>query len=417
MMMEIMLAFALMILFFIAFSTLSFSIQRLHESSVRILHDLDERSREAFDLVHSHFSHTHSFSSLPYGNYSSLYSSQGFRILDTNKDDAYGRPWCRHDISSNIQDALILESGLDAGAFNMSTDMEVRDGSAYIAFDSASLLDKDFFIFDIDTSHIVSSLHTGPGASALELAGPYVYLGLRSTASQVQVIDIHDREHPQVMMSWRVPLPTPTTTPPYVTSLFFYKNSLFVGMSKWNGPELYILDARTLSPRGSFETSTLVNDIYVEGNTVYMATSDRLQMRVLDISTISSPVLISSFSPSGSETQEGKVLDMFEGNLILGRTTGGFNVASHYELFSSTLPFYDMYHRDIPGGVYGSISRPSFSLILTHKAGKEIQVWDRELNSEISSRSLPVTGVRWVCSDSRIFIVTGDSKGFIQLSL
>ncbi len=417
MMMEIMLAFTLATLFLIAFSSLSFSIQRLHESSLHMLRELDEKSMEAFDLVKSHFSHTHSFTSSPYGNYSSLYSSGAFKILDTTIDDAYGRSWCRHDISSDIQNASVLESGLDAGLFNMSTDMEVRDGIAYIAFDSASFPDKDFFIFDTNSSHIVSSLHTGPGASALEIAGPYVYLGLRSTAYQVQMIDIHDREHPQVMMQWKVPLPTPTTTPPYVTSLFFYRNFLFVGTSKWNGPELYILDARTLSPRGSFETGTLVNDIYAHDDTVYLATSDRLQMRVLDISTVSSPLLISSFSPAGSETQEGKVLDMFEGNLVLGRTTGGFNVASHYEIFSSTLPFYDMYHRDIPGGVYGSISRSSFSLILTHKAGKEIQVWNRGFDSELSSRSLPVTGVRWVCSDSSIFIVTGDSRGFVQLSL
>ncbi len=191
---------------------------------------------------------------------------------------------------------------------------------------------------------------------------------------------------------------------------------------KWDGPEFNIIDvSNPLSPIlvGSFETNTLINDIYIRENRAYLATSDIGQMRILDISNKNNPILLFTFSPSGWQTQEGRTIDLFENRLNLGRTVGGFNVKANHEIFTfaTSSVFTSYFSQDIPGGVYGILSRFPNIFLLTHSSNHEFQVWDSDLKNKIYDFPLGNMPMKMVCDQSSFFFATGNEKGISIIKL
>ncbi|HEY9583758.1 MAG TPA: hypothetical protein VJI66_02240 [Candidatus Paceibacterota bacterium] len=383
---EIMLAFSLMTIFTISTFTLLFSTQELKMWSLNELERL-----ESEPLVYA------------YSDY----------IED------FGRNSCLDKIDFDEDKIKYFPDGLSIGLSNKSSDIEVRNGIIYLTADATSLSPHDFFIIDSRDMSIISSINTGPGVSAIEVAGPYVFLAESSTINQLQILDIHDRRAPRLISEIKLPLPTATTTAPFATSIFYSKGFIYLGTEKWDGAEFSVIDVSDVHDPtvvGSLETGTLINDIYVSGNTAYLAGSDNKQMRIVDISDKSQPVLIDSFSPSGWQTQEGKVLDYFQGAIGLGRTVGGFNVEGNHEAFVF-FKSSEIFSRDVPGGVYGMLLRDNNIFLLTHDLQNEFQVFDKNLDNKIFELPLGQSPVKMACDGSNLFFATGGNTGVSILKL
>jgi hypothetical protein len=355
-----------------------------------------------------------------YGNYTKIFLNKLFSISKTNFVDSWGKTYCDPKLKFDIKNYSLNQNNIDIGILNHSTDVEVRNNIVYLSADSSVSSRGDLFIFDtndVNSIKLISSINTGPGVSALEVVGPYVYTAQASTINQLQILDIHDRYNPKLISQIKLPLPTSSTTPPFASSIHYSKGYIYLGTEKWNGYELSIVSVQDpYNPMvvGGFETNTLINDILAIDNKVYLASSDEKQMRVLDVSNPSNPILINSFSPSGWQTQEGKILESFESAIALGRTVGGFNVQVNHELFifPTSTP---MKSKDIAGGVYGLLLRDKYVLTLTHNNGKEFQVFDTESMNKVLDFELGSNPVKMVCDNDNIFFATGDSNGFIFL--
>jgi len=412
MMVEVMLAFSIFTIFTISIFTLNSSMQRLKIWSVNEL--------QKMKILVADFDNGVYASSTLYGNNTKIYSNDLFRISKSDYGKAWGREVCYPRLSFDQINFDSYLNGINTGLGNVSTDIEVRNDIVYLSTDSSTASSPDFYVIDnTDPGKptILSSLHTGPGINAIEVAGPYVFVAQASTVNQLQIIDIHDRSNPKVISQLKVNLPTATTTAPFAHSIHYSNGYVYIGTTKWNGEELQIIDVSNIkSPLvvGTFETGTLINDIYVDGDFAYLATSDEMQMRTIDVSDKSMPRLIDSFSPSGWQTQEGKVVDIFEGNLSLGRTVGGFNVVNNHEvlLFASTT-----LSRDIPGGVYSIIQRPENIFILTNANGREFQVFDTNIQNKKYDFPLGSSPVKMVCDNFKLYFATGKSNGFVMLDL
>ncbi len=413
--MEIMLAFSLMILFTISTFTLTSSAQELKAWSLKELEKLKIAVRNADGFEGSmEFEY--------YGNDTKQFSIDPFTLIRSDYVEAWGRNSCYPRLKFDEDRTIYSPAGVNIRSGNASTDVEARNGIVYLIADSTSSSQKDFFIIDAKdhlNPHIISSINTGPGLSALEVAGPYVLAAQASSVNQLQIIDIHDRNSPQLISQLKLPLPTPTTTAPFATSIFYSRGYVYLGTEKWSGPEFVVIDvADVYDPQvvGSFETNTLISDIYVRGSTAYLATADSMQMRLLDVSLPSNPVLISSFSPTGWQTQTGKSLEYFEGQLGFGRTVGGFNVPTNHETFV----FHEndlQTSKDVLGGVYGMLIRPENIFLLTHANGGELQVWNHALTEKIQNIPLEVKPPKMSCDGSNLFFATGDAGGLTQLKL
>lgn len=423
--MEVMLAFSLMTIFTITTFTFNASMQELHSWSLNALDNLKKNIEDIDVLVNSGFTNIDNIHVSLFGNDTKIFSSGSISLAHSDYKNAWGRDSCYPDIVLSESNPVYFSEGIDIGVSNISSDIEVRNGVVYLTADSALSSEHDLFIIDardlLDLK-IISSINTGPGISSIEVAGPYIFLAQSSTVNQLQIIDISDRENPYLISQIKLPLPTATTTAPFAVSVFYSKGYVYLGTTKWNGPEFSIIDVSdTYNPVviGTFETNTLINDIYVRDDMAYIATSDNEQMQVLDISNKSNPVLVYSFSPTGWQTQAGKTLSYFEGNLGLGRTVGGFNVTTNHEAFIfSTEPDTEIsFSKDVPGGVYGMLMRNKMIFLLTHFDSEEFQIFNEELTEKMYTLDLDAKPPRMTCDKSDIYFATGNSKGLSILKL
>ena len=415
---EIMIAFSLCVLFTLSIFSLVFSMQRLKVWSVNEL----EKTKDASHRV---MVKDFASSSIPLGNDTEMFPEDPFTFTLSIFKDGWGRTscWPRFPDIQSVENFTYFNQGIELGASNKSTDLEVHNGFMYLTADANTSAPPDLYIVDArspGTSTLISSLNTGPGLSALEVAGPYVFAAHSSTVSQLQIINIEDRAHPVLISSLRVPLPTPSTTPPFATSIFYKDGFIYLGTEKWAGPEFFVIDVSNISiPTvvGSFETNTLINDIYVRDDIAYLASSDSMQMRLVDVSVKSDPVLAGHFSPSGGQVQEGKIVEYFENRVGLGRTVGGFNVINNHEafIFPTSIDMSTYFSHDIPGGVYGILLRPPFSLLLTHSLNTEFQVWDSTISTKLFDIPLGASPVKMSCDGPDFYFATGDHKGFSVL--
>jgi hypothetical protein len=412
MIVEVILAFSILTLFTISIFALNSSMQRLQIWSISEL--------EKLKILVKDFDNETYASSTVYGNNSVVYSNELFRLSKSDYKKSWGRDTCYPRLQFDENKVNSYLNGINIGIGNNSTDIEVRNDFVYLSADSSVASMPDFYIIDNtnpSSPSIVSSLNTGPGINAIDVAGPYVFVAQASTANQLQIIDIHDRNNPKVISQLKVKLPTATTTPPFAQSIYYKSGYIYLGTSKWNGEEFNIIDVSNIkSPVivGTFDTGTLINDVSVLDDKAYLATSDQMQMRTIDLSDKSKPKLLDSFSSSGWQTQEGKVIDVFEGSISLGRTVGGFNVVSNHEifLFSSTTD-----SRDIPGGVYGILQRTNDLFILTHANAREFQVFDLSMKNKKYDFPLSSSPVKMACDNSKLYFATGKSNGFVMLNL
>ncbi len=383
-----MIAFSLMILFLTSTIVLSTTARSLREEGVR-------RIENAKQLV--------------------LQIATSSDYLST-----WGRDSCDTRLELSLASTSLHIEGFNLGTGNTSTDMEVRNKIVYLAADGTIASSPDLYIIDTNnptTPSLISSLNTGPGLSALDVAGPYIYAANAGTTNQLQIIDISNRASPVLLSKFKLPLPEASTTPPFATSIFYNKSKVYLGTEKWGGKELAIIDvADPANPSylGGFETGTQINSIYVRDNYAYLAGSDAGQLRVIDISNPASPSLTAILSPSGWETQIGKTLSYFDGKISLGRTTGGFNVLTNHEIFSfsTTSPSYPVVtsSHDIPGGVYGILDRHSI-LLATKSIGHELQLWSSDLVTKISEKTLGFQPAAMSCDTKNLYFVTGTEKG------
>ncbi|MDP3962487.1 MAG: hypothetical protein Q8Q03_01300 [bacterium] len=387
--MEMMIAFSIMTLFLSSAVMLSATMQSLRMQAVKELENLE---RFTFAPVLSDYA------------------------------NAWGRDSCSASFFFNPKKTFLHSSGLNISS-NPSTDLEVRNGIAYFTADSPVGSSPDFYIADMrdpESPFIISSINTGPGLSALEVAGRFIYAANSGTTNQLQIIDIADRHDPVLLSTLKLPLPHASSTAPAATAIFYSRGLVYLGTKKWEGNEFSIIDvSNPASPKylGGFETGTLINDIYARDGYAYLAASDIAQMRILDVRDPSNITQLDSFSPSGWETQEGKVFSYFEGSLSLGRTPGGFNNSNNHEvfIFSSSSPHVMEYSRDIPGGVYGIVIRPPHAYLATRSTGREFQIWDNSLENLVFEKSLGFSPRALSCDRNNLYFATGDGKGVSAL--
>ena len=444
---EIMISFSLMTVFLISAIILSSTMQGLRRQAVEHLERLDDTTFLAdYFLLNKVFaSSSISYMKKQYGNDTYEIDIEPVTLLISDYINAFGRDSCSPSLfsssstPSDFQDISLYSQGVDIGAGNMSTDIEVRNGIAYITADSSSSSASDFFIIDStdpSSPSIISSLNTGPGLSSIEIAGHYAYVTNISSLNQLQIINIKDRTSPSITAILKLPLPPDfspaSSTPPFASSIFYNKRLIYLGTSKWDGMEFSIIDVSIpSSPQylGGFETNTLINNIYVRDGLAYLATSDINQIRILDIHNISSHdspsdnsqsiIQVSSFSPSGYETQQGKVISFFENKFSLGRTTGGFNNKNNYEifLFSSTSPITVENSKDIPGGVYGIVMRPPYFYISTRASTKQFQILNKDMSELVLEKNLGFSPQAMTCDGKTFYFATGDQKGIAVVKI
>ena len=333
--------------------------------------------------------------------------------------DAQGTSLCSVNLISDPQNILITPITLPISSLLPLTHLEVRGGIAYLSADSSKASDSDMLILNIRDplhSYILSAIDTGPGIVSFSIAGNHIFSAAGSTVAQVHIIRFDNMYNQFLEKKYQIPLPYATATPPFGSSIFFNKNTLYLGTEKWIGDEFFIIDvSNPIQPYtlASLNIDTKINDIGIRGDIAYITTSGMQQLVGIDIKDKSYPRIIYSFSPSGWERQDGKIISFFEDKLDMGRTSGGFNIIKDHELFSWAYTTLDGHmdidgsqSLDIPNGVYGIVIDRNSVYVATREIGKELQIFDTSLStSTMVSYALPVLPQSMTCDGDSIYVL------------
>lgn len=190
-----------------------------------------------------------------------------FNIDDSDVDDP------ELNFINSIDNDTTKVGGINAVV--VAEDISTQNNYAYIANQGS----KQLQIVNLDVSPMTINSLALPGASygnSIYYKNGYIYLGLQSSTSapEFRIIDVHKPNFPSEVGHW------PAT--------------------------------------GSLNND--INNIYVSGRYAYLATADSRNLIVLDISNVSSPVEVGSFSGGGNH---GKSIFQAGDILYLGRTDGG----------------------------------------------------------------------------------------------
>lgn len=319
--------------------------------------------------------------------------------------------------------------------FNPSS-LAIRNGIAYVSFDSAVAGDQDLIIFDIksDEANMVSEINTGPGLVDFVLVGKYIYAVAPSQVGQVHIIEQLGQDSLALKSRYKLPLPYATATPPLGSAINFFDDQLFVGTHKWIGDEFNILDIKEREAPvkiSGYEIDSKVNDIVVSNSPaksfVYVSASNINQLLALDIS-VGDPVLVSVFSPDGWQRQEGRAISVFEDSLKFGRTSGGFDMLAEHEYFdfasTSTTTLSSFVSANYKDGVYDIIQDQNFNYIISRENNQEFWLIKNSHNDELAPLgtstsmvvSLPIVPESMTCDQDKIYILAKQAPFIYELS-
>ena len=339
--------------------------------------------------------------------------------------DFAGTPLCDVDFTSGHLDAVpIFKSvALPIDPQLPLTDLEIRNGIAYVSADSVVAADPDILIIDIhdmQSPKLISALNTGPGIASIALSGQRIYAAATSLVAQLHVIRLNSLYAPVIETKYKLPLPFASATPPLASTIFFDRDLLYVGTEKWAGDEFNVLNvADPTQPVkvAGLEIGSKVNDILVHNGSAYVASADQDQLRLIDVTDRGRLQLLNYFSPAGWQRQEGQTISSFEDSIAFGRTSGGYNVRNELELFSwpaeasSTLS--GQFSADIAGGVYGIVTDRSNMYVITRELDREFQIWRQGTST---AYSLPVMAQTLTCDGDRLYILAHNAPYIYEIS-
>lgn len=260
---------------------------------------------------------------------------------------AYGLP------SSNAWINPVIQSSLDIGA--QISGISIKKNIAFITSSDSGEAKNDFWVVDVsDASNpkFVKSIDitlAGLNGIILNEKGNYAYVinNNNSTTTlpynQLQIVDISDASNPS--FSGSVDLPGVSGECPYSCpqgrSVFYYDNTIYVGLHRVSGPDFFIYDVSNPKIpvlKGCKKLDHNVNDIFVRSQTVggilkkvaFLALSDNSgELQALDVSNPDSgncpnkakdasniPVIAIGDAP---EDEDGIGLYAIGGKLFLGR--------------------------------------------------------------------------------------------------
>ncbi len=476
---ELVIAFALIILSLTAIIELVFSAESLSidsQLSSKALSKAEDLLKSQSLLAVNNFYSINSFSSVLDGDYSKSlevvnidqYTKQlsakvkwqvggknnsvELNTLIIDKAGVLGGDGCSQQVSGDWKNPQIVNIDLAqiaglVGNYSISS-IDAYKGRLYVGVDSTTnKTDPTLFIFDIASttaplllSAIDNDLTVQAGIVAIKVVGNYAYLATKSSYSrgQLQIVNI-GANTPLVIKTYKVPIINSLGSSKGLGSSIFYKNNLvYLGLTKTDSEkEFNVIDVTDpINPvlKSSYSIGNGINAISGRGNYAYLAhptvigQNPQEQLTVLDVFNSAQPVRTGGFYFNGSSGGNGKSLYLLGNELYFGRTASKISGQS-----ADTIPEFFVLNNmsqnnptstlgslalATPQSLNGIIIRGSLGYFVTTN---QFQVWDLNYFSNIipwsSAVNLPGASTAFDCEGNAFYLSSIDlsGKGYISI--
>jgi hypothetical protein len=331
--------------------------------------------------------------------------------LVADRQAGMGRDTCALGFSGDWQNP-VMRGTISVGANNPATDVDAMAGKVYVTTNGSAAGLEDFFVIDagdLDHPAKLKGINTGPGLNAVQIAGDYAFAANSSINGQLQIIKISDPADPAVMLNVKF---TDAAGGGVGSSIFYYKDRVYIGTAKNDGPEFYVYDVQNpLAPqfKGEFEIGSGVNKIYVFGDYAYVATGDLNRLRILNISNPGQIAEVGDFSDVGGTAQSGESLAILGGKAVFGRAGGlpGAHIPELYWLdVSQPGSIQNLNSADVNMSVNDIFLRGGLAFLATNKTGGELQIYNlaNDQLSYFASATLPGVATGIDCEGENFFL-------------
>jgi len=277
-------------------------------------------------------------------------------------------------INPNQQTSFDLPGGQDAYA------VRVQGNYAYVLTNSAS---ENFIAVDISglpNLFVASTFSISENPFDIAISGSYAYTSSRDNNAELQIVNISDPLSPSLAGSLNVPGIADGQ------GVFSVGSTVYLVRASSSNDEFIIINASNPSsptPIGSLDLGASGNEVFVSGNYAYIASSsDSQELQVIDISNPTTPSNIGSYNLTGSA--DALTITGFANIVIIGRSNSPQGDMFIFDVTTATSP--QLVSSFTAGGSVNDVSVESnnaYAFLATEATTKEFQV------VEISSLSSP----------------------------
>lgn len=275
--------------------------------------------------------------------------------------------------------------------------VSVKGGKAYVSSDPNSKSTDDFYVVDVSGAGpgvtalpILGQLNTTYGLTDVRAAGKYVYVTADSAVNQLLVIDVSSA-NPSIAKS--IDLTVSGDTAFGNTLAYSSKDKkLYVGLTLTSKPADKEFHEFCVGPDPSFPTCAAaslsnpvelgtgykvgdtVNHITIgKNNVVYLTTTGNNQIIALDLTTPSSPSLIGSYPATTPPYGQALALDSTAGKLYFGQTDINNPQLMAFSTSNLTTSLWTL---PMNKGVFSMILRSNLLFMTTGDSNDGLQIWD-----------------------------------------
>ena len=231
------------------------------------------------------------------------------------RDDGSSYDFALVDVTTPSSMSVI--SSLELGESLNDVDIDPGEDYAFIATDNNS---EEVIVVHLSTFTEEVSIDTtgSDNAEAVEVYGGHVYVGSSANSNDLMVVRVEQG-------GWNTPTLVASvdkdsnhnTDAIYVSGSYVYlvtnNNNSYQDFFVY-----YITTPTSPTYLGSLDLGSDVTDVVVSGDYAYVSTSDNSgEMKVIDVTTKTSPTLLATFNASGS--QDGKSIAISGSTVFLGR--------------------------------------------------------------------------------------------------
>ncbi|MDF1497350.1 MAG: beta-propeller domain-containing protein [Patescibacteria group bacterium] len=268
---------------------------------------------------------------------------------------------------------------VDLGPGNTPTGLVVRNGILYMSAQASSAAKPDFFVVDVSNGIspvIVGQIDTSPGLNGVDVAGDFVFLANQDASNQLQIANISDPNNPYLISSYRLIGNTSQALAIAATG-----TTVFIGTANDAGSELYTINVSnpsTPSVLNNLEIGADVNNIFINGDTLYLATSqDDNEVVILDISNPANPTVTASLNLPNTNDALSVFVNYQDNRLYVSRKADGTANSPEIVIYNVT----DKNNPQLLGSmefsndVYSAYAADGLMFIATSYSSQEFQVY------------------------------------------
>lgn len=300
---------------------------------------------------------------------------------------------------------------INLGPGSTPTGLVVRNGIVYMSSIASSGAKSDFFVIDATDGmypFIAGELETGPGLNDVAIANGFAFLANMDSTNHLLIANISNPVAPYLIKSYRL-----TGNTEQALTVAATGTAVIMGTASNSGSEIYVVNVENpTSPAilAEFEVGANVNNMFIKGDKVYIATShDNQEVIILDIANPGNPAIIATINLPSTNDAIGIFVNYQDNRLYAARKTSAVANSPEAVIYSVKDPANPQFLGSLEFGndIYSAYGADNLMFIATSYSSQEFQLFNAVNPANLQywiGLNFPQNAVDMVLEDNVVYV-------------